>query len=50
MATTAKTRSVAAHGPVELAQRVDEIAERLERSKNWIVKQVLSAWMRNAAA
>ena len=45
MATTAKTRSVTAHVPVELAERVDEIAERLERSKNWIVKQALSAWI-----
>lgn len=45
MATTAKTRSVTAHIPVDLAERVDEIAERLERSKNWIVKQALSAWI-----
>ena len=45
MAATAKTRSVTAHVPVELAERVDEIAERLERSKNWIVKQALSAWI-----
>jgi len=30
---------------VDLAVRVDEIAERLERSKNWIVKQALSAWI-----
>lgn len=45
MATTAKTRSVTAHVPVDLAERVDEIAERLERSKNWIVKQALSAWI-----
>ena len=45
MAATAKTRSVTAHVPVELAERVDEIAERLERSKNWIGKQALSAWI-----
>ena len=45
MVGTAKTRSVTAHVPVELAERVDEIAERLERSKNWIVKQALSAWL-----
>ena len=45
MAATAKTRSVTAHVPVELAERVDEIAERLERSKNWIVKQALAAWI-----
>ena len=45
MAATAKIRSVTAHVPVELAERVDEVAERLERSKNWIVKQALSAWL-----
>ncbi|WP_460124243.1 CopG family ribbon-helix-helix protein [Pseudomonas sp. S2_C03] len=45
MTVTAKTRSVTAHVPVELAERVDQIAERLERSKNWIVKQALSDWL-----
>ena len=45
MAASAKTRSVTAHVPVELAERVDEVAERLERSKNWIVKQALCAWL-----
>ncbi|WP_338580978.1 ribbon-helix-helix domain-containing protein [Pseudomonas sp. MAG733B] len=45
MATTVKTRSVTAHVPVDLAEKIDEIAERLERSKNWIVKQALSAWI-----
>jgi len=28
-----------------MAERVDQMAERLERSKNWIVKQALSAWL-----
>ncbi len=45
MAATAKTRSVTAHVPVELAERVDEIADRLDRSKNWIVRQALCAWL-----
>lgn len=45
MATTAKTRSVTAHVPEQLAQKVDLMAERLDRSKNWIVKQALSAWI-----
>ena len=45
MATPAKTRSVTAHVPVELAERIDEIADRLERSRNWIVKQALAAWL-----
>lgn len=45
MTIAAKTRSVTAHVPVELAERIDEIATRLERSKNWIVKQALSDWL-----
>jgi predicted transcriptional regulator len=45
MANPAKTRSVTAHVPEALAQKVDLMAERLERSKNWIVKQALSAWI-----
>ena len=44
MATPAKTRTVTAHVPAELAEKVDLMAERLKRSKNWIVKQALSAW------
>lgn len=42
---SAKTRSVTAHVPVQLAEKVDLLAERLERSRNWIVKQALSAWV-----
>lgn len=45
MPANAKTRSVTAHVPIELAERVDDIAERPERSKNWIVKQALTAWL-----
>lgn len=45
MASTMKTRSVTAHVPVQLAEKVDLMAERLERSRNWIVKQALSAWI-----
>ncbi|SDT86721.1 Predicted transcriptional regulator [Pseudomonas pohangensis] len=45
MVAITKTRSVTAHVPIELAERVDEIAGRLERSKNWIVKQALSDWL-----
>ena len=44
MAILAKTRTVTAHVPAELAGKVDLMAERLKRSKNWIVKQALSAW------
>ena len=40
-----QTRVVTAHIPVELAQQVDEAAERLERTRGWIVKQALQNWI-----
>ena len=45
MSAPTKTRSVTAHVPVDLAERVDDIAARLERSKNWIINQALAAWL-----
>lgn len=39
------TRVLTAHVPLPLADRVDQMAERLERSRGWIVKQALSAWL-----
>jgi predicted transcriptional regulator len=39
------TRVLTAHVPVDLAEQVDAYAERLERSRGWIVKQALSAWI-----
>jgi len=40
-----ETKVVTAHVPLPLAEKVDEIAGRLERSRGWIVKQALSAWV-----
>ncbi len=34
-----------AHVPLPLANKVDDLAQRLERSKAWIVKQALAAWV-----
>ncbi|MEI6209715.1 MAG: ribbon-helix-helix domain-containing protein [Desulfuromonadales bacterium] len=39
------TKVLTAHIPLPLADKVDEIAARLERSRGWIVKQALSAWV-----
>jgi len=39
------TRVVSAHVPQNLAERVDEAAERLERSRGWVIKQALSDWL-----
>ncbi|MCV2219553.1 CopG family ribbon-helix-helix protein [Thauera sp. Sel9] len=41
----AETRVLTAHVPVSLAEKVDQVAERLERSRGWVVKQALSAWI-----
>jgi len=40
-----QTRVVTAHIPLDLAQQVDEAAERLERPRGWIVKQALQNWI-----
>ena len=39
------TKVITAHVPLPLAQRVDEIALRLDRSRGWVVKQALLAWI-----
>ncbi len=41
----ADTRVLTAHVPILLAEKVDQIAARLERSRGWIMKQALSAWI-----
>ena len=40
-----KTRVLTAHVPLPLAEKVDQLATRLERPRGWIVKQALSAWV-----
>jgi predicted transcriptional regulator len=40
-----ETRVLTAHIPVLLAEKVDQLADRLERSRGWIMKQALSAWI-----
>lgn len=39
------TKVLTAHIPLPLAEKVDELASRLERSRGWIMKQALSAWV-----
>lgn len=31
--------------PEELVSRLDEVAQRIERSKSWIVRQALTEWL-----
>lgn len=33
------------HVPLPLADKVDAMASRLDRSRGWIVKQALAAWV-----
>jgi predicted transcriptional regulator len=40
-----ETRVLTAHIPSTLAEKVDQLAERMERSRGWIVKQALLAWV-----
>ena len=39
------TKVLTAHVPIPLVDKVDAIAARMERSRGWIVKQALSAWV-----
>lgn len=39
------TRVVTAHIPSELAEQIDQLAERMDRPKGWIVKQALMSWV-----
>ena len=43
--TQAATKVLTAHVPLPLADKIDQIATRLERSRGWIMKQALSAWI-----
>lgn len=43
MATDMKV--LTAHVPLALAKRVDAMAARLERSRGWVMKQALAAWV-----
>jgi predicted transcriptional regulator len=39
------TKVITAHVPLPLAEKVDQLAARLERPRGWIVKQALAAWV-----
>ncbi|MCK9469197.1 MAG: ribbon-helix-helix domain-containing protein [Porticoccaceae bacterium] len=39
------SRVMTAHLPVAMADKVEQLAQRLERSKGWIVKQALADWI-----
>ena len=39
------TKVLTAHVPLPLADKVDQLAARLDRSRGWVVKQALTAWI-----
>jgi len=39
-----ESKVITTHVPLELADRIDRWAARLQRSRGWIVKQALAAW------
>ena len=43
--TAQATKEITAHVPLPMADKVDQMAARLERSRGWIIKQALSAWL-----
>lgn len=40
-----ETKVLTAHVPLPLAEKIDQMAARLERSRGWVVKQALAAWV-----
>lgn len=42
---TAETRVLTAHVPIGLAEKVEVVALRLNRSRGWVMKQALAAWI-----
>jgi predicted transcriptional regulator len=40
-----ETKVLTAHVPMLLAEKIDKIAAQIERSRGWIVKQALIAWV-----
>ena len=41
----ADTKVLTAHVPTALAQKIDQLAARMDRSRGWIVKQALADWV-----
>lgn len=43
--TDGTTRVLTAHVPLPLAEKVDQLAARLDRSRGWVIRQALAAWI-----
>jgi predicted transcriptional regulator len=42
---TERGRVITAKLPDELVSQMDEVAERIDRSKSWIVREAVSQWL-----
>lgn len=38
-------RVVTASFPIDLASRLDEVAERIDRTRSWIIRQAVREWI-----
>jgi predicted transcriptional regulator len=45
MTVTVETKVLTAHVPLPLAEKIDQLAARFDRSRGWIMKQALEAWV-----
>ena len=45
MTQTEQTKVLTAHIPLPLTDKLDQLSTRLERSRGWIIKQALTAWI-----
>lgn len=43
------SQPITAHLPTDLVERLDQFADRLERSRGWIVKQAVGVWLEREA-
>lgn len=39
------TKVLTAHVPLLLAEKIDQLAAKLDRSRGWVMKQALAAWV-----
>ncbi|MGK2905235.1 MAG: CopG family ribbon-helix-helix protein [Desulfuromonadales bacterium] len=40
-----ETKVITAHVPLPLANKVDQMAAQLDRSRGWVIKQALTLWI-----
>jgi predicted transcriptional regulator len=41
----ANTKVLTAHVPINIAEKLDQLSEQLDRTRGWIIKQALTTWI-----